>query len=60
MCVCVCVYHNNCLDEDMPIMRFHPYKITFLGYDIVHVRTKSGGKFIYSYDLFYKIALLLC
>ena len=49
------IYHNNYLDEDMPIMHYHPHKITFLGYDIVHVQTKSGGKFNFLYDFYYKI-----
>ena len=37
--------NNNYLDEDMPIMRFDPGKITFFCYGIIHVRTKSSGKY---------------
>ena len=51
--------HNNYLDEDMSIMHFHPCKITFLCYDILHVHTKCRGKFNFLHDLFYNITLQL-
>ena len=51
--------NNNYLDEDIPIMCFDPYKITFFGYDIFQVYTKSSGKFNIPHYLFDNIALLL-
>ena len=51
--------NNNYLDEDMPIMCFDPHKITFFGYDILQVRTKSSGKFNFPHYFFENIALLL-
>ena len=51
--------NNNYLDEDMPIMCFDPCKITFFGYDILQVCTKSNGKFNFSHYFFDNIALFL-
>ena len=51
--------HNNYLHEDVPIMCFYPRKITFLCYDILHVHTKSSGKFNFLNYFFDNISLLL-
>ena len=53
--------HNNSnyLDEDVPIMRFDPRKITFFCYGILQVRTKSNGKFNFLHYFFDNITLLL-
>ena len=52
--------NNNYLDEYMPIMCFDPHKITFFGYNILQVCTKSSGKFNSLHYFFDNIALLLC
>ena len=51
--------NNNYLDEEVLIMCFDPLKITFFGYDILQVRTKSSGKFNFLHYFFDNIALLL-
>ena len=51
--------NNNYLDVYVPIMCFDPRKITFFGYDILQVCTKSSGKFNFSQYFFDNIALLL-
>ena len=52
--------NNNYRDEDVSIMCFDLDKITFFGYDILQVHTKSSGKFNFPHYLFDNIALLLC
>ena len=51
--------NNNYLDDDMPIMCFDPRKITFYGYDILQVCTKSSGKFNFPHYFFDNITFFL-
>ena len=51
--------NDNYLDEDVPILCFDPWKITFFCYDILQVCTKSSGKFNFLHYFFYNITLLL-